>query len=66
MDAAGRPDMPIFKARMFARVSWVHARDRMGRVSRSGSASTDHLHVELRRQEGGQAFALDPGPLLTH
>ena len=44
----------------------VHARDRMGRVSRSGSASTDHLHVELRRQEGGQVFALDPGPLLTH
>ena len=42
----------------------VHAGDRIGRVGRSGSASTDHLHVELRRLEGRQAFALDLGPLL--
>ena len=44
----------------------VRAGDRIGRVGRSGSASTDHLHVELRRLEGRQAFALDLGPLLTH
>ena len=44
----------------------VHAGDRIGRVGRSGSASTDHLHVELRRLEGRQAFALDLGPLLHH
>ena len=44
----------------------VHAGDRIGRVGRSGSASTDHLHVELRRLEGHQAFALDLGPLLPH
>ena len=44
----------------------VHAGDRIGRVGRSGSASTDHLHVELRRLEGRQAFALDLGPLLPH
>ena len=42
----------------------VHAGDRIGRVGRSGSASTDHLHVELRRLEGHQAFAMDLGPLL--
>ena len=42
----------------------VRAGDRIGRVGRSGSASTDHLHVELRRLEGRQAFALDLGPLL--
>ena len=42
----------------------VHAGDRVGRVGRSGSASTDHLHVELRRLEGRQAFAMDLGPLL--
>ena len=41
----------------------VQAGDRIGR---SGSASTDHLHVELRRLEGRQAFALDLGPLLPH
>ena len=33
------------------------------RVGRSGSASSDHHHVELRRLEGRQAFALDLGPL---
>ena len=44
----------------------VRAGDRIGRVGRSGSASTDHLHVELRRLEGRQAFALDLGPLLHH
>lgn len=44
----------------------VRAGDRIGRVGRSGSASTDHLHVELRRLEGRQAFALDLGPLLPH
>jgi murein DD-endopeptidase MepM/ murein hydrolase activator NlpD len=44
----------------------VQAGDRIGRVGRSGSASTDHLHVELRRLEGRQAFALDLGPLLPH
>ena len=42
----------------------VHAGDRIGRVGRSGSASTDHLHVELRRLEGRQAFALNLGLLL--
>ena len=44
----------------------VRAGNRIGRVGRSGSASTDHLHVELRRLEGRQAFALDLGPLLHH
>lgn len=44
----------------------VHAGDTIGRVGRSGSASTDHLHVELRRLEGRQAFALDLGPLLPN
>ena len=44
----------------------VRAGDRIGRVGRSGSASTDHLHVELRRLEGRQAFAIDLGPLLPH
>tara|TARA_B100001063_G_scaffold17253_1_gene13237 strand:- start:743 stop:1354 length:612 start_codon:yes stop_codon:yes gene_type:complete len=44
----------------------VQAGDNIGRVGRSGSASTDHLHVELRRLEGRQAFALDLGPLLPH
>ena len=44
----------------------VRAGDRIGRVGRSGSASTDHLHVELRRLEGRQAFALNLGPLLPH
>ena len=44
----------------------VHAGDCIGRVGRSGSASADHLHVELRRLEGRQAFALDLGPLLHH
>jgi murein DD-endopeptidase MepM/ murein hydrolase activator NlpD len=44
----------------------VRAGEPIGRVGRSGSASTDHLHVELRRLEGRQAFALDLGPLLPH
>ena len=44
----------------------VRAGEPIGRVGRSGSASTDHLHVELRRLEGRQAFALDLGPLLEH
>ena len=44
----------------------VQAGDHIGRVGRSGSASTEHLHVELRRLEGRQAFALDFGPLLPH
>ena len=44
----------------------VRTGDHIGRVGRSGSASTDHLHVELRRLEGCQAFALDLGPLLPH
>ncbi|WP_255483139.1 MULTISPECIES: peptidoglycan DD-metalloendopeptidase family protein [unclassified Synechococcus] len=44
----------------------VQAGDHIGRVSRSGSASTEHLHVELRRLEGRQAFALDLGTLLPH
>ena len=44
----------------------VRAGDSIGGVGRSGSASTDHLHVELRRIEGRQAFALDLGPLLPH
>ena len=44
----------------------VRAGEPIGRVGRSGSASTDHLHVELRRLEGRQAFALDLGPLLLH
>ena len=44
----------------------VRAGGRISRVGRSGSASTDHLHIELRRLEGHQAFALDLGPLLPH
>ena len=44
----------------------VRAGDHIGRVGRSGSASTDNLHVELRRLEGRQAFALNLGPLLPH
>ena len=44
----------------------VRAGDLIGRVGRSGSASTEHLHVKLRRLEGRQAFALDLGPLLPH
>ena len=42
----------------------VHAGEQIGRVGRSGSASTDHLHVELRRLQGQQAYALDLAPLL--
>ena len=42
----------------------VHAGEEIGRVGRSGSASTDHLHVELRRLQGQQAYALDLAPLL--
>jgi len=42
----------------------VRAGERIGRVGRSGSASTDHLHVELRRLQGRQAYALDLAPLL--
>ena len=37
---------------------------KIGRVGRSGSARTDHLHVELRKVEGPQAYALDLAPLL--
>ena len=44
----------------------VHGGDRIGRVGRSGSSSIDHLHMELRRLEGRQAFTLDLGPLLHH
>lgn len=44
----------------------VRAGERIGRVGRSGSASTDHLHVELRRLQGRQAYALDLAPLLPH
>ena len=44
----------------------VKAGERIGRVGRSGSASTDHLHVELRRLDGQQAYALDLAPLLPH
>ena len=44
----------------------MQAGDHIGRVGRSGSASSEHLHVELRRLEGRQAFALDLGPLLPH
>ncbi|MCP9851153.1 M23 family metallopeptidase [Cyanobium sp. Morenito 9A2] len=36
----------------------------IGRVGRSGSASTPHLHFELRRRDGARTVALDPGPLL--
>ena len=42
----------------------VQAGERIGRVGRSGSASTDHLHVELRRLQGRQTYALDLAPLL--
>ena len=42
----------------------VRAGERIGRVGRSGSASTAHLHVELRRLQGRQAYALDLNPLL--
>ena len=44
----------------------VKAGEPIGRVGRSGSASTDHLHVELRRLDGQQAYALDLAPLLPH
>ena len=44
----------------------VKAGERIGRVGRSGSASTDHLHVELRRLDGQQAYALDLAPLLPN
>lgn len=44
----------------------VQVGEHIGRVGRSGSASTDHLHVELRRLRGGQAFALDLSPLLPN
>ncbi len=44
----------------------VKAGERIGCVGRSGSASTDHLHVELRRLHGQQAYALDLAPLLIH
>ena len=44
----------------------VSAGQRIGSVGRSGSASTDHLHVELRRMQGSQAYALDLAPLLPH
>ena len=42
----------------------VKAGEPIGRVGRSGSASTNHLHVELRRLDGQQAYALDLAPLL--
>lgn len=42
----------------------VKAGEPLGRVGRSGSASTNHLHVELRRLDGQQAYALDLAPLL--
>ena len=36
----------------------------LGRVGSSGNATVAHLHVELRHIKGGQAYALDPSPLL--
>lgn len=36
----------------------------IGRVGQSGQASVAHLHCELRRVEGNDAYALDPSPLL--
>ena len=42
----------------------VRAGQPLGRVGQSGSATTPHLHIELRRVRNGQLMALDPGPLL--
>ena len=42
----------------------VRTGEQIGRVGKSGSASTDHLHVELRKLQGPQAYALDLAPLL--
>ena len=42
----------------------VRTGKQIGRVGRSGSASKDHLHVELRRMQGPQTYALDLAPLL--
>ena len=42
----------------------VGAGQPLGRVGQSGSATTPHLHIELRRVRNGQLMALDPGPLL--
>ena len=42
----------------------VGAGQPLGRVGQSGSATTPHLHIELRRMQGGRLVALDPGPLL--
>ncbi len=36
----------------------------IGRVGKSGSTSTAHLHFELRRMREGQIVAIDPSPLL--
>lgn len=36
----------------------------LGRVGRSGQASTPHLHFELRRRQGESVVALDPVPVL--
>lgn len=43
----------------------IKAGEPLGSVGRSGNASVAHLHVELRRIDGGQAYALDPAPLLS-
>lgn len=42
----------------------VGAGEPLGRAGSSGSASTAHLHFELRRLRQGRLMAVDPGPLL--
>jgi septal ring factor EnvC (AmiA/AmiB activator) len=65
MAGAGRPYMHLQSADVEAG-RLVSAGEPIGRVGRSGSASIDNLHMELRRLAGPRAFALDLRPLLPH